>query len=578
VREQVAKVMGDAPEAKGVDGARLVALLADEAGPVRVQAAVALGKMRVAGAVGGLVAMAERDGADPVLRHAVVMGLAGGGGGGELAGLAKAESMWVRAAGLLALRQLRAAEVAVFLADAEPRLVEEAVRAIHDDAGVPEAWGKLAGLMDEKRVFSEMTWRRVMNAAFRVGGAENAFRVLGFALDEKRPVELRQAAFQHLAEWVEVPRLDRVDGMVHDLSKRDASGADEAALERVGELLALKDSSLKSAAILMLVALKVPVAAEAMVTMIGDPSAPDAVRAEALKLMAAQHGDKAELDEVLKGVWSGKAPVVLKEAALEVTAERRPALLAERVAFVLVKEKDLGLQQKALALAGRSSEAAMAKVVQEWMALMPKGKVPMELRLDVLEAATALGGSVPELQAAVAAYEAARPAPVMGANGMPVMPLPKELLKGGSAARGKEVVTNHLGGNCLACHVVEATEGSNVGPRLTGIGKVKTREYVLEALLQPGAVVAPGYGIVSVTTKDGKSVSGTVLAESAKMLKVKAVDGAEIEIRKGEIAVQTPAISVMPPMLGILTKGEVRDVVAYLMSLTKVPKKVVEEH
>jgi hypothetical protein len=31
-------------------------------------------------------------------------------------------------------------------------------------------------------------------------------------------------------------------------------------------------------------------------------------------------------------------------------------------------------------------------------------------------------------------------------------------------------------------------------------------------------------------------------------------------------------------MLGILTKGEVRDVVAYLMSLTKVPKKVVEEH
>jgi putative heme-binding domain-containing protein len=91
-------------------------------------------------------------------------------------------------------------------------------------------------------------------------------------------------------------------------------------------------------------------------------------------------------------------------------------------------------------------------------------------------------------------------------------------------------------------------------------------------------VVAPGYGIVSVTTKDGKSVSGTVLAESAKMLKVKAVDGAEIEIRKGEIAVQTPAISVMPPMLGILTKGEVRDVVAYLMSLTKVPKKVVEEH
>jgi quinoprotein glucose dehydrogenase len=576
VREQVAKVMGDAVGKKGVDGAVLVGLLADEAGPVRVQAAMALGKLRFAGAVGGLVAMAERDGADPVLRHAVVMGLAGCAEVGELAGLAKAESMGVRAAGLLALRQLRVPEVAVFLADAEPGLVEEAVRAIHDDAGVPEAWGKLAALMDEKRVFSEMTWRRVMNAAYRVGGAENALRVLGFALDETRPIGLREEAFRHLAEWVEVPRLDRVDGMVHDLSKRDASGADEAALERVGELLALKESSLKSAAILMLVALKVPVAAEAMVTMIGDKAAPDGVRAEALKLMAAQHGDKAELDAVLAGVWSGKAPVVLKEAALGVTAEKRPALLAERVGLVLAKEKDLGLKQEALRLSGSSREAAMAKVVMEWMAMMPKGKVPMELRLDVLEAATALGEGEPALKEAVAAYEAARPAPVVGANGLPVMPLPKELLKGGSVARGKEVVTNHLGGNCLACHVVEATEGSNVGPRLTGIGKLKPREYVLEALLQPGAVVAPGYGMVSVTMKDGKSVSGTVLAESAEMVKVRAVDGAEVEIKKGEIAVQTPAISVMPPMLGILTKGEVRDVVAYLMSLTKLPKKVVE--
>lgn len=575
VREQVAKVMGDAPKAVGVNGARLVALLADEVGPVRVQAALALGKLKVGSAFEGLVAMAERDGADAVLRHAVVMGLAGCGEVGPLAEMAKAGSMWVRAAGLLALRQLGAPEVAVFLADAELRLVDEAARAIHDDAGVPEVWGKLAALMDEKREFSEMTWRRVMNAAYRVGGAENALRVLGFALDAKRPVELRLQAFQHLAEWAEVPRLDRVDGMVHDLSKRDASGADEAALERVGDLLALKESSLKSAAILMLVALKVPVAAEAMVTMISDEAAPEAVRAEALKLMAAQHGEKAALDGVLKGVWLGETPVVLKEAALEVIAERRPALLAERVAFVLSKEKDLGLQQKALSLAGGSSDGAVAKVVMEWMALMPKGKVPMELRLDVLEAATALGGAVPELQVAVAAYEAARPAPVMGANGMPVMALPKELLKGGSVARGKEVVTNHLGGNCLACHVVEATEGSNVGPLLTGIGKVMSREYLLEALLQPGAVVAPGYGMVSVTMKDGKSVVGTVLAESETGLKVRAMDGVEVEIKKGEIAMQTPPISVMPPMLGILTKAEVRDVVAYLMSLTNPPKKVV---
>lgn len=577
VREQAAKVLGDAAGKKGVDGEILIPLLSDESAPVRLQAAIAVGKLKVPGAFEGLVAMAERDGADPVLRHAVVMGLAGCAEVADLVGQVKAESIWVRAAALLTLRQMRAPEVALFLKDAEARLVDEAVRAIHDDAGVPAAWGEVAALMDEKRLFSEMTWRRVMNAAYRVGGAKNALRVLGFALDETRPIALREEAFRHLAEWVEVPRLDRVDGMVHDFSKRDPGGADEVALERVGELLALKESSLKSAAILMLVALKVPVAAEAMVTMIEDQAATEEVRAEALKLMAAQHGDQAALDRVLKGVWSAKAPVVLKEEALRVTSEKRTVLLAERVGLVLAKEEDLELKQEALRLAGSSSETAVAKVVMEWMALMPKGKVPMELRLDVLGAATALGEVEPALKEAVAAYEAARPAPVIGANGMPVMPLPIELLKGGSVRRGKEVVTNHLGGNCLACHVVEAAEGSNVGPRLTGIGKVKTREYLLEALLQPGAVVAPGYGMVSVTMKDGKSVSGTVLAESAEMLKVRAVDGAEMEIKKAEIAVQTPVISVMPPMLGILTKAEVRDVVAYLMSLKKLPKEMAEE-
>lgn len=579
VREQVAKVLGDAP---GTKGEVLIPRLGDESAPVRVQAAIAVGKLKVTSAKAALVAMAERDGADPVLRHAVAMGLAGSVDAGELAALAKAESMWVRAAGLLALRERRAPEVAVFLADAEERLVDEAARAIHDDAGVPMAWPKLAALMEETRAFSEMTWRRVLNAAFRVGGAENAIRVLGFALDETKPVELRLAAFQHLTEWVEPPKLDRVDGMVQDLSRRDASGADEAALERVSELLALGDAELKSVAILMLVALKVPVAAEAMVTMIGDKSAPSEVRAEALKLMAAQHGDKSALDEALKRAWEDKAPAELKRVALEVTAARRPGEYAGLLKKVLGEGKELALKQAALAFAATvedGAKAATGAVVSEWMAALAKGKVPAELMLDVLEAATALAAAVPELQTAVAGYEAARPAPTMGVNGMPVMPLPKELLKGGSRERGKDVVTNHLGGNCLACHVVEAAEGSNVGPALTGIGKLKPREYLLESLLQPGAVIAPGFGMVSVTKKDGVAVAGTVMEDTAEALKVRATDGALVAIQKNEIASQTPPISVMPPMLGILTRSEVRDVVAYLASLTKLPKKVeAKEH
>ena len=39
-----------------------------------------------------------------------------------------------------------------------------------------------------------------------------------------------------------------------------------------------------------------------------------------------------------------------------------------------------------------------------------------------------------------------------------------ELLEGGDATNGRDIVTNHLAANCLACHTVEAKEGSQVGP------------------------------------------------------------------------------------------------------------------
>jgi mono/diheme cytochrome c family protein len=44
-------------------------------------------------------------------------------------------------------------------------------------------------------------------------------------------------------------------------------------------------------------------------------------------------------------------------------------------------------------------------------------------------------------------------------------------------------------------------------------------------------------------------------------------DGKTQSIPRAQIATATPPISVMPPMLGILTKPQIRDVVAYLASL-----------
>ena len=63
---------------------------------------------------------------------------------------------------------------------------------------------------------------------------------------------------------------------------------------------------------------------------------------------------------------------------------------------------------------------------------------------------------------------------------------------------------------CFKCHKVAGVkfpvskdeEEGGVGPDLTGIGDIQTREYLIESIVNPNAVIVGGKGY---TTKDGKS-------------------------------------------------------------------------
>jgi quinoprotein glucose dehydrogenase len=55
--------------------------------------------------------------------------------------------------------------------------------------------------------------------------------------------------------------------------------------------------------------------------------------------------------------------------------------------------------------------------------------------------------------------------------------------------------------------------------------------------------------------------------EDAKQVHLRLPDGKTESIARDQIATMSPPISVMPPMLGILTKPQIRDIVAYLVSL-----------
>ena len=272
---------------------------------------------------------------------------------------------------------------------------------------------------------------------------------------------------------------------------------------------------------------------------IADKTARASLRAEALKLLATTADFSASLDLAL----DKKSPAELRREALKQLFAHQPDRAIAEAATAL-KEADTTTKQLALSLLAASKDDT---VITEWLDLLAQNKAPAAIQLDILEAAA----TRESLKAKLAALHTHN----------------TELLEGGDVTRGRDIVTNHLGANCIACHTIEAKEGSQVGPNLKSIGSQKDRPYILESLLNPLATVAPGYGLVTLTLKDGKSLSATLDKEDAKQIRLRLPDGKLQTVPRDQIANATPPMSVMPPMLGILTKPQIRDVVAYLAGL-----------
>ncbi|MFC5454831.1 PVC-type heme-binding CxxCH protein [Prosthecobacter fluviatilis] len=512
------KMLGDIK----TSGTPLIPLLAHPAQRVRFHAAIALGKLAEPTAVKALLSMAAQESADPYMRHAIVTGLAGCA---DEATLAKHIHDKQSLCCLLALSRNHSPLVAAFLT--HKTLAAEAERAIHDDTSIPAALPKL----------TTRPTPRGLNACLRLGIAEP---VIQAAL---KSTPLQADALDVLLTFTHPPRLDRIDGMAHEVAPRDEKAFAALVQPHLDALLAIQDGGLKAKAVELLTQLQLQVAAPVLQQIISDTTARATLRSEALKLMASQHAATPEFATTLDLALKDTSPAELRREALRQLFTHQPDRAIAEAAAVLEKG-DTTTQQLALALLSTSKDDTL---ITRWLDRLASGKAPAAIQLDILEAAATRESLKPKLASLQ-----------LGAS---------ELLEGGDVTRGKEIVTNNLGANCLACHTIEAKEGSQVGPNLKTIGSQKDRPYILESLLNPIAKIAPGYGLVSLTTKDGKSLSAVLEKEDAKQVILRLPDGKKQPFSRDQIATITPPMSVMPPMLGILTKPQIRDVVAYLSSL-----------
>ncbi len=148
----------------------------------------------------------------------------------------------------------------------------------------------------------------------------------------------------------------------------------------------------------------------------------------------------------------------------------------------------------------------------------------------------------------------------------------KPALEGGNPVLGKEVFLSARA-LCSVCHRIDRF-GGTLGPDLSSIGEVRTRQDLLEAIVFPGASFARGYEPVQIDTHDGETVHGVIRKEKADAIVIGFADGSERRLARDQIEqTSLSAISLMPPGLDtVLTMEELQSLLAYLASLGQAPK------
>ena len=121
-------------------------------------------------------------------------------------------------------------------------------------------------------------------------------------------------------------------------------------------------------------------------------------------------------------------------------------------------------------------------------------------------------------------------------------------------------------GQCVRCHSLKG-QGGTVGPSLTNIPNDLSREELLQALVEPSARLSPGFGTVLLTLSDVHVIADVLMEEHKDELIVKTSQAEPMGIHVSRITKRENMPSSMPPMGAIMSKREIRDMIAFLSIL-----------
>ena len=133
----------------------------------------------------------------------------------------------------------------------------------------------------------------------------------------------------------------------------------------------------------------------------------------------------------------------------------------------------------------------------------------------------------------------------------------------GNPRRGARIFRRQ---GCAICHTLTRDEKPK-GPFMGHIGSIMKRDQIAESILKPNASISQGFPSVLLQTKDGKSFSGFINAETAEAVELRDIAGNTHTLKAGDLKSrqELEQVSMMPP--GLANSLSMKDFAALLAFL-----------
>ncbi|EDM27062.1 hypothetical protein LNTAR_07454 [Lentisphaera araneosa HTCC2155] len=556
VRAQIAKVLGESKDPKTKEP--LMKLLKDEHARVQFYAATALGKVaNDAKVIQALIHTASKND-DVFLRHAIAAGLIYTSNADEISKYIKNSSPASRMVSLLALTRLNDERVIDFLDDAAVSIVQEAVLAIdrmnHHDLAMRAALA-LKKFTQGKPQLTETILERLLQWNFRRGDALAVENVRALIYNSSAPEHIRQVALNDLIRWQQEAPMDPIIGQIRPVNSERFDTAPQ--IKAIVSDLLDKEESKAMKALLTSLSIEYGLAKNKnlLAAQVMNPNGDVAERLNLYKkLISSSDASVAKITETL---LQDKEFVLRKEALFHLS---QSDMLMFNDYLQNLYDKQIDLQLLYLALAHKTYVKGERLLIKSLSQAIEGNYEPSAL-LELQEAAE-------KSQHKAVKHLLGKFKNTLKDQG----PLHeyKATLYGGDPINGRKMVYNEGLGQCIICHKIE-DKGGVVAPDLSHIASLERArpEYLMESIVAPANYVVPGYGNVTVQMKNGDTLVASLVSQDEQTLVLKMADGKNKDFAMADVASVSKPLSSMPPLGTVLSKRDLRDIIAYLKTLKK---------